>query len=111
MIDTFRVGEDVVVLLDARKGSVAGVTSIAVEIAEAYYDGGPVKGTPVAIDDVQARAAVGRTPAGWTVTIAGAVTATMAPGIYAIDAKVTVGSHPDIAPDTAYIQLKTSLFG
>lgn len=110
MIGTFRVGEDIAIALDATRGNVADVVTITAQIALAYRDGGPLKAAPVSMT-VTDRAATSDTPAGWTLSLLAAVTDTMAPGFYAIDALLDFGGGIEITAATAYISLTRSVFG
>ncbi len=78
----FQIGETVRLGLDAVEGDPALVTAITASMRLA---------TDAAVEipfAVEFRGAVGDQPAGWTLTIAAAVSAELAPGIYRADARI-----------------------
>lgn len=111
MLDTFRIGEDLVVVLEATKGDVAEVAELTAQIALAYRDGGPLKG-PASAMTVENRAAEGSIKAGWFVSLSAAQTDVMMPGVYAIDAKAElVDDGVEMTSQTTYVKLIESVFG
>jgi len=94
-IGTFRLGEDIVVALDAVEGDISQVSSIIAAMR------GAAPGKPLFTVDrtrpavpllVLARPATDDFPAGWNLTLPAASTAGLSPGIYGIDAKITFSS-------------------
>lgn len=82
----FQVGETIKLGLDAVEGDPALATAITASmrlVADA---------TVVIPFTVDFRAAAGVEPAGWTLTIAAAASAELAPGIYRADARIEVGA-------------------
>ncbi|MDP3676584.1 MAG: hypothetical protein Q8R44_16035 [Novosphingobium sp.] len=105
IIGEFRVGEDIAIALDATEGNAATVTAISVAMKPAL-----VGDNRLMLDDEAAATALSAVPqavagAGWTIALPGAQTALLAPGLYGIDARLTVGGGVDITEQTAFISL------
>ena len=110
IIGTFRIGEDITIALDAASG--IDPASLALPVADMLA---------VIKDDVAAIAvstatlipltvstyvASGANPAGWTLLATHTATAALAPGIYAIDARIVLsGGVIDITDQPAFIRL------
>lgn len=109
MIGTFRIGEDLVIALDAYRGDVADVIAIEAKIVEVYRENGPIKGTPIALE-VTDRAAEGDNPAGWLCSLDAATTATLVPGVYAIDARLQLADAVEITAEPVHVTFTRSLF-
>lgn len=108
IIGEFRVGEDILVALDAVSGDPGTVDVITARLAPAEMRGGvPVisEGTVRHVMTASARAASGDIPAGWTLLLPAATSATLAPGLYGIDARLEAGSGVDITDTTAFVRL------
>lgn len=111
MLDTFRIGEDMVLVLEATRGDVADVAELTAQIALAYRENGPLKG-PASAMTVEDRAAEGSVRAGWFVSLTAAQTEDMTPGIYAIDAMAVLeDTGVEMTAQTTYVQLVRSVFG
>jgi len=100
---TFQRGETVSIALDAVQGDPLSVTAIGAAMK-------PLAAGRSAIDPaaavaatfmVTARPAVGDLPAGWTLTIPAAISATLAAGTYLADAKLTVAAGVTITEPVA----------
>jgi hypothetical protein len=93
VIGTFRIGEDLAVALDGVTGTVADVAAIVAKMVPGRL--GPLgefvakPGAALITLDVAPRSASGSIPAGWNIGLAAAATASLAPGIYGIDAQLT----------------------
>lgn len=97
----FQRGETILVALDATVGDVSEVTSVEPKLVRIASGGAdiPLEALPQDITiDVIDRAADGPIPAGWNLKISAADSATLLPGIYALDCKVDVGGDV-IIPD------------
>ncbi|MFT4027336.1 MAG: hypothetical protein QM676_11115 [Novosphingobium sp.] len=102
-IGTFRIGEDLAVALDAVSGDTAEVTAITARIKPAE-----VLGNRLVIDHDAPGLALAVTPrdtAGWTLALSAATTATLAPGLYGIDARLAFGAAVEITEQTAFVAL------
>ena len=105
ILGEFRVGEDIAIALDAVTGSTAAVTAISVAMKPAL-----VGDNRLVLDD--AAVAIGLTAssqaapaAGWTIALPGPQTALLEPGLYGIDARLTVAGGIVITEQTAFISL------
>ena len=111
IIGEFRVGEDVLVALDAVSGDPLTVDSLAAWITPGEpRSGGPIVREGAARTElaVSSREAAGDVPAGWTLTLTAAQSAELGPGLYGIDARLAIGSGIDITDTTAFIRLTRS---
>jgi len=97
VLGTFRIGEDIVIALDAVAGDVADVATITAAIlpgrpglAGSVFQ--PKPNSPPIPMTVTARAAEGDFPSGWNLTLQAAASAQLVPGLYAIDAKLTAAT-------------------
>ena len=105
ILGEFRIGEDIAIALDAITGDTAQVTAIYVRMKPAL-----VADNRLTLDDAEqaivlSAAAQAVPAAGWTIALAGAQTALLAPGLYGIDARLTVASGVVITEQTAFISL------
>jgi hypothetical protein len=88
----FQRGETVSLALDALSGNPASVTAISAQL-KAVAPGrlSVAPDAPVAASfSIAPRAAVGDLPSGWTLTIPASVSAALAAGFYAADARLEV---------------------
>lgn len=103
VIGEFRLGEDLTIALDAVTGDTAGVTEIAARMRPARAMANRLvldeeaPAIPLAIAD--------RGTAGWTLSLAGAVTSGLDPGLYGIDARLTFPGAVEITERTAFVAL------
>lgn len=114
IIGDFRVGETLSLALDALSGDPGEVSAIAAWIAPAEQRGGVASVREDAVRtalDVTTRAASGDVPAGWTLTLSAAASAALLPGLYGIDARLTVGGGVDITDASAFVRLTRSAAG
>lgn len=105
IIGTFRIGEDLVVALDATSGDTSTVSAISAQMKPAL-----VSANRLALDDAASPIALAVAPqspagAGWTISIGNAQTALLEPGIYGIDARLTLASSVEITDQSAFISL------
>ena len=105
ILGEFRIGEDIAIALDAVTGSAATVSALSVAMKP-----GLVGDNRLVLDD--GAAAVGLTAmpqsvpaAGWTITLPGAQSAALKPGLYGIDARLTIAGGIVITEQTAFISL------
>jgi hypothetical protein len=106
----FQRGETLSLALDAVTGDPLTVTGISAVI-KAVPPGrtGVPDGAPVAATfSVQARAAQGDIPPGWTLTIPAATSATLAPGAYLADARLELAAGVIVTEPVA-IRIKPSV--
>lgn len=92
---TFARGATVRLALDVLDGSTAAVTAVSAVLRKVAKIGAlPLTGEPVAATfTVTPRAASGAIPAGWDLVIPPSVTASLAAGYYAGDARLNFGSN------------------
>ena len=105
ILGEFRVGEDIAIALDATAGDAAQVTAIDVRMKPAL-----VADNRLTLDDAEQAIVLSTAPqvvagAGWTISLPGAQTALLAPGLYGIDARLQVASGVVITEQTAFISL------
>jgi hypothetical protein len=105
ILGEFRVGEDIAIALDAIAGDTAQVGSISVAMKPAL-----VGDNRLMLDDAAAPIALSASPqaapaTGWTITLAGALSAGLEPGLYGIDARLTVAGGIVITEQTAFVSL------
>lgn len=103
IIGEFRLGEDLAVALDATSGDTALVTALTARMKPARITGNRLvldDEAPAIALDVAARGA-----AGWTLSLAGAATAALAPGLYGLDARLAFAGATEITEQTAFISL------
>lgn len=105
ILGEFRVGEDIAVALDATAGDAAAVTAITVAMKPAR-----VADNRLTLDDEAAATTLSASPqtvpgAGWTIALPGAQTRLLAPGLYGIDARLTVAGGVVITEQSAFISL------
>lgn len=108
IIGEFRVGEDILVALDAVSGDADSVDLVTAKLAAAEMRNGvPMISEGATRHDmtVNARAAAGDILAGWTLLLAAADSAALVPGLYGIDARFEIGSGVDITDTTAFVRL------
>ena len=105
ILGEFRVGEDIAIALDAIAGDAAQVSAISVAMKPAL-----VGDNRLMLDDDAV--AIGLTAssqtapaAGWTIALPGAQTALLEPGLYGIDARLTVAGGIVITEQSAFVSL------
>jgi hypothetical protein len=99
----FQRGETISLALDAVAGDPAQVSAIVAQM-KAVPPGRttvPAGAPPVASFEISTRAAAGDVPAGWTLVIPAAVSATLSPGSYLTDARLSVASGTIITEPVA----------
>lgn len=107
---TFQRGETILIALDAVTGDPLTVTAIdaAMKAVPPGRTGVP-DGAPVAAQfSAGPRAAAGDIPAGWTLGIDAATSATLAPGNYLVDARLAVAGGV-IVTEPAAIRIRPSV--
>ena len=105
ILGEFRVGEDIAIALDAIAGDAAQVSAISVAMKPAL-----VGDNRLMLDDAAAPIALSAAPqavpgTGWTISLSGAQTALLEPGLYGIDARLTVAGGIVITEQTAFVSL------
>ena len=105
VIGEFRVGEDIALALDAIAGDAAQVSAISFAMKPAQ-----VADNRLTLDDEAPAITLSAAPqsvagAGWTIALAGAQSASLAPGLYGIDARLTIAGGVAITEQTAFISL------
>lgn len=105
IIGEFRIGEDLAVALDAVEGNAASAGSVSAVMRAAI-----VASNGFEIDQAAPTLSMTVAPqspasAGWILSLGNAQTAALQPGIYAIDARLTVGSAVEITDQTAFVRL------
>jgi len=103
IIGSFRIGEDVSVALDALTGDPATVTAISARMKPAK-----VTANRIVLDDSAAAIAMqvaAQGSAGWIATLSHTATAGLTPGIYGIDARLTIGGAVEMTEQTGFIAL------
>jgi hypothetical protein len=107
---SYQRGETISLALDAVSGDPLGVTAISAAM-KAVLPGRTniADGTPVAASFVvTARAAAGDIPAGWTLTIPAATSASLPPGAYLADARLEVAGGV-VVTDSVAIRIRPSV--
>ena len=106
----FQRGETVSLALDALAGDPLAVSAISASVkAVAPGRTGVSAVAPVAaVFDITPRAAASEIPAGWTLTIPAAVSATLAAGSYLADARIEIAGGVVIT-DSVGIALRESV--
>lgn len=103
IIGEFRLGEDIAVALDATAGDPATVTAISARMKSAK-----VLGNRLVLDDSASPIDLAVTAnglEGWLIALDHTASAALAPGIYGIDAKLTIAGGIEITEQTAFIAL------
>ncbi len=103
IIGEFRIGEDVSMALEATAGDPATVTAITAKMKPAK-----VSGNRIVLDDTAPgidMAVISQGAAGWLVSLGNIVTASLTPGLYGIDARLTFASAVEITDQTGFIAL------
>ena len=105
VLGEFRVSEDIGLALDVTAGDFAQVTAIAVAMKPAL-----VADNRLTLDDAEQAIVLSAAPqavawAGWTIALPGAQSALLAPGLYGIDARLTIAGGVVITEQTAFISL------
>jgi hypothetical protein len=103
IIGSFRIGEDVAVALDALTGDPATVTAITAQMKPAK-----VIANRIVLDDSATALAMQVIPqgnAGWVISLDHVSTANLAPGIYGIDARLTIGDAVEITEQTGFVAM------
>lgn len=105
ILGEFRVGEDVLIGLDAPAALIADVSSISALMRPVRLVGTAIviePGDPIVVD-ITDRAD------GWTMLVVAAVTANFEPGLYAIDARLVIGSGVEITERSALLSLSRAM--
>jgi hypothetical protein len=103
IIGTFRIGEDISVALDAITGDPANVSAISARMKPAK-----AAGNRLVLDDAAAEIVMTVTSqgiAGWLISLGHTATASLAPGVYGIDARLTISGAIEMTEQTAFIAL------
>lgn len=106
----FQRGETISLALDALSGDPASVTAIAAKL-KAVPPGrttAPASAPIAASFTITNRAASGAELAGWTLTVAAATSATLTPGAYLADARLSVGAGV-IVTESVAIRLRETV--
>jgi len=105
LIGEFRVGEDIVLALDATDGDAAAVSAITAALKPAWMPDNRLQlrdDAPAVAMTVSPQA---ETAAGWTISLPAAQSAVLAPGLYGIDARLVVSGGVVITARTAFVSL------
>jgi hypothetical protein len=103
IIGHFRIGEDIALALDAVAGDPATVTTMTATMKPAK-----VAGNRIVLDQSGTSTAMLVSPqgaAGWALSIGHAASVGLAPGLYGIDARLTIAGAVEITEQTAFISL------
>lgn len=103
IIGEFRVGEDIAVALDAAAGDPTPVSAISAMMKPAK-----VLGNRLVLDDSTSSITLAVTAqglTGWLIALDHTASATLSPGIYGIDAKLTIAGGVEITEQTAFVSL------
>jgi hypothetical protein len=99
----FRVGEDIAVALDATAGDPTTVSAISASMKPAK-----VLGNRLVLDDSAnaiSLTVMAQGLAGWLISLDHTASASLTPGIYGIDAKMTVASGVEMTEQTAFVSV------
>ncbi len=99
----FQRGETISLALDAVAGDPAQVSAIVAQMkaVPAGRTSVPAGASPAASFEIATRAASGDVPAGWSLVIPATASATLSPGSYLADARLTVASGTIITEPVA----------
>jgi hypothetical protein len=102
LLGEFRIGEDIGLALEVVSGDIGEVSAISAAMKPARI----TANRPV-LDDAAAAIALSVAPAiaGWTVSLSSTTTASLAPGIYGIDARLEIAGGVEITDRTAFVAL------
>ncbi len=105
ILGEFRVGEDIAIALDALAGDPATVTAISAAMKPAL-----VGDNRLILDDDATATVLTAIPqadpgAGWTIALPAAQSALLEPGLYGIDARLTIAGGVEITDSTAFVSL------
>ena len=105
ILGEFRVGEDIAIALDALAGDPATVTAIGAAMKPAL-----VGDNRLMLDDDATAIVLTAIPqadpgAGWTIALPAAQSALLEPGLYGIDARLTIAGGVEITDSTAFVSL------
>lgn len=103
VIGNFRIGEDLAVALDAADGDPAEVIGLVAGMKPAK-----AVANRLVLDDAApgiSLAVAARGGEGWTLSLAAAVTSALEPGLYGIDARLSLAGGTEITEQTAFIAL------
>ena len=105
ILGEFRVGEDIAIALDALAGDPATVTAISAAMKPAL-----VGDNRLMLDDDATATVLTAIPqadpgAGWTIALPAAQSALLEPGLYGIDARLTIAGGVEITDSTAFVSL------
>lgn len=102
-IGSFRIGEDIAVALDAVTGDPAAVTAISAKMKPAK-----IIANRMELDHDAAGITMTVNPqgaAGWLIALSAATTAALAPGLYGIDARLTLAGAVEMTEQSGFIAL------
>jgi len=111
ILDTFRVGEDFAIALDAIEGEVSDIETVTAYLAKSTSKSSFKKDPSFTEIElvVSSRAATETHAAGWNLMLPAAQSAVLDPGLYGIDAKlVSFAGTIDITDTTAVIKVTES---
>ncbi len=105
ILGEFRIGEDIAIALDAITGDTSAVTAIGVAMKPAL-----VGDNRLMLDNEATAIPLSAAPqafagAGWTILLSGAQSAALEPGLYGIDARLTVAGGIVITEQSAFVSL------
>jgi hypothetical protein len=102
LLGEFRIGEDIGLALCVTSGDMGDVSAISAAMKPARI----AANRPV-LDSAAPAIALGvaTEDSGWTLSLPSATTATLAPGIYGIDARLEIAGGVEITDRTAFIAL------
>ena len=105
IIGEFRLGEDIAIALDATAGSTASVSSLSAVMKPAI-----VTANRFVLDVAASGTAMTVTPqspssAGWIIALPHTATASLAAGVYGIDARLDISGSIEMTDQTAFIRL------
>lgn len=105
ILGEFRIGEDIAIALDAVGGDTALVTGIIAKMKPAL-----IGDNRLTLDDAAAAIALTVAPqsvptAGWTISLSGAQSAALEPGLYGIDARLSVAGGVIITEQSGFVSL------
>ena len=103
IIGEFRIGEDISVALDAAAGDPATVTTITAKMKPAK-----AAANRIVLDDTAAgldMTVTSQGTAGWLISLGYTASAALTPGLYGIDARLSVAGGVEMTDQTAFIAL------
>lgn len=105
ILGEFRVGEDIAIALDAVEGDPATVTAISAAMKRAL-----VGDNRLMLEDDATAIVLTANPqatpgSGWTIALSASQSALLEPGLYGIDARLSVAGGVEITDRTAFVSL------